>query len=133
MKKCLNQAGLEPATYQTWNWRLRRHGYWGLMRKYVNIWLYELLSLCKKFGKAELYLIGSCQDEWLEATYYIYPWSWHFTNYVHISKGTAVFFQNWRFLANIRIARKFTGKFCTITYFQRFELIQLLIFIYELF
>ena len=74
MKKCLNLPGLEPATYQTWNWCLRRHGYWGLIK---NVWIFDdvkSVSLCSEFGKAELYLIGSCQDEWLEATYYIYPW-----------------------------------------------------------
>ena len=53
MKKCLSQAGLEPAAYQTWYWRLRRHGYWGLIR---NVWLSSnAVSLCSKFGKAELY------------------------------------------------------------------------------
>ena len=29
------------------------------------------LSSSLKFAKAELYLIGGCQDEWFELTYYI--------------------------------------------------------------
>ena len=29
------------------------------------------LSLNLKVAKAELYLIGGCQDEWFEQTYYI--------------------------------------------------------------
>ena len=30
--------------------------------------------MCSNFSKAELYSDRSCLDEWLEATYYIYPW-----------------------------------------------------------
>ena len=38
---------------------------------FKNFWWTLQLSSSLKFAKAELYLIGGCQDEWFELTYYI--------------------------------------------------------------
>ena len=61
---------------QTWHllitiWRPREHGHQKLafpLRIFGEV--LQLLSNLK-FAKAELYLIGGCQDEWFELTYYI--------------------------------------------------------------
>ena len=61
---------------QTWhipftNWRLRKHGHqWLAFQLRIFDELLQLSSSLK-FAKAELYLIGGCQDEWFELTYYI--------------------------------------------------------------
>jgi len=53
------------------NWHPRKHSHQGLTFQ-LRIFD-ELLQLSSslKFAKAELYLIGGCQNEWFELTYYI--------------------------------------------------------------
>ena len=53
------------------NWHSRKHGHQRLT--FLLRIFDELLQLSSnlKFAKAELYLIGGCQDEWFELTYYI--------------------------------------------------------------
>ena len=66
-------AGGEVRTWHSLitHWRPRKHGHQGLT---FHLRIFdELLQLSSslKFAKAELYLIGGCQDEWFELTYYI--------------------------------------------------------------
>ena len=66
-------AGDEIQTSHTsiTNWRLRKHGHQGLT---LHLRIFDKvlqLSSSLKLAKAELYLIGGCQDEWFELTYYI--------------------------------------------------------------
>ena len=58
---------LSPIT----NWHPRKLGHQGIT--FQSRIFDELLQLssCLKFAKAELYLIGGCQDEWFELAYYI--------------------------------------------------------------
>ena len=61
---------------RTWHspikiWRPRKHGHQGLTFYFRNFDELLQLSSSLKFAKAELYLIGGCQDEWFELTYYI--------------------------------------------------------------
>ena len=61
-----------------WTWHIlienqhpRKHGHQGFT---FHLLIFDdLLQLSSnlKFAKAELYLIGGCQDEWFELTYYI--------------------------------------------------------------
>ena len=70
-------GGIRTWHLQILNQRPRKHGHQGLIFQ-LRIFD-ELLQLSSslKFAKAELYLIGGCQDEWFELTYYkkpLFPW-----------------------------------------------------------
>ena len=51
--------------------RPRKHGHQGLTEQWRIFDEILQLSSSLKFAKAELCLIGGCQDEWFELTYYI--------------------------------------------------------------
>ena len=63
---------------EIWTWhspitnqRPRKHGHQGLIHHIRSFDELLQLSSSLKFAKTELYLIGGCQDEWFELTYYI--------------------------------------------------------------
>ena len=72
-------AGGKPWTWHSsiTNRRLRKHSHQGLTFHFRIFDELLQLSSSLKFTKAELYLIGGCQDKWFELTYYkeALPWS----------------------------------------------------------